>query len=243
MARSLDLNADVGEGFPHDQALLSVISSANVACGFHAGDPTTMRRLCELCAERGVVVGRRSPTATGRVSAGRDVEIGYDDLLADLVEQRETLGAIAAAAVPRCGYLKPHGALYNRAVWDPEQAARSSTPQEVFRCSVFRTRCCSMCRRGRRPWGARVLRRPRLYARRNTGPRSDPGALVASPVLVAERVARLVETGTVAAVDGTAVPVEAESICVHGDTPDALAAGPGGRGRPCGARLAIEAFA
>jgi 5-oxoprolinase (ATP-hydrolysing) subunit A len=220
---SLDLNADVGEGFPYDEALLDVISSANVACGFHAGDPDTMRWLCELCAEKGVAVGAQVSYRDRAGFGRRDVEIGYDDLLADLVEQRETLRAIALAAGAEVGYLKPHGALYNRTVWDGEQAravaaAADGLPILGLPGSVLLRLTAEAGTRGVREFFA-----DRGYTPEGTlVPRADTGAVLSTPAIVRERVARLVDTGAVTAADGSPVAVEAESICVHGDTRDAV---------------------
>src|ERR1700712_643180 len=119
MLSSLDLNADVGEGFPYDRTLLGIASSANVACGFHAGDESTMRRLCAWCAEAGVAVGAQVSYRDREGFGRRTVEIGYDDLRSDIVEQLESLSAEAEAEGVRVSYLKPHGALYNRVVTDP----------------------------------------------------------------------------------------------------------------------------
>jgi 5-oxoprolinase (ATP-hydrolysing) subunit A len=220
---SLDLNADVGEGFPYDASLLEVVTSANVACGFHAGDEASMRWICELCASHGVAVGAQVSYRDRRGFGRRDVEIGYDDLLADIREQCASLREAAATAGVEVSYLKPHGALYHRVVRDHEQARavvdgagglpvlgmQGSTLLSLAReagLGAFRE---FFADRGYRPDGQLV-------------PRSDPGALVDRASDVGDRVGRLVDTGTVVAVDGTSVQVEAESICVHGDTADAV---------------------
>lgn len=219
MLQAIDLNADVGEGFPYDPALLDVISSANIACGFHAGDKDLMRRSCSRCAELGVAVGAQVSYRDRAGFGRRTVEIGYDDLRADLAEQREVLDATARVAGLRVSYLKPHGALYHRVVWDHEQAAAVVDAAEGLAVlglpgSVLLEQAATA--------GLQVAREffaDRGYAGNgNLLPRSHPSAVVSSPAAAADRVARLVEDGTVIAVDGATVEVPADSICVHGDT-------------------------
>ncbi len=123
----IDLNADLGEGFGRwtltdDDALLSVVTSANVACGFHAGDPSVMRRVCDLAAERGVRIERRCPTATWRASDGVPWTCPPTSWRPRSAYQIGALRVFAEAAGARVAYVKPHGALYNRTVHDDEQA-------------------------------------------------------------------------------------------------------------------------
>lgn len=123
----IDLNADLGEGFGRwqltdDEALLSVVTSANVACGFHAGDPATMRRVCELAAERGVVIGAQVSYRDLAGFGRRAMDVPPDELAAEITYQIGALEVFARATGARVGYVKPHGALYNRCVHDEEQA-------------------------------------------------------------------------------------------------------------------------
>ncbi|MDX6298423.1 MAG: 5-oxoprolinase (ATP-hydrolyzing) subunit [Nocardioidaceae bacterium] len=223
MAVSLDLNADVGEGFPHDDDLLEVISSANIACGFHAGDEKTMRRLCRRCAACGVAVGAQVSYRDRAGFGRRTVEIGYDDLRADVAEQLAMIRLAATAAGVSVGYLKPHGALYNRVVHDREQAgavvdAADGLPVLGLPRSVLLEVAVAAGLRGVREFFA-----DRGYAGDGTlVPRADPGALVTDVDAVAARVGQLLETGTVIALDGSVLSMEADSICVHGDTEGAV---------------------
>jgi len=223
MPASVDLNADVGEGFPNDESLLRFVSSANIACGFHAGDAGSMRWLCEACAERGVAVGAQVSYRDRAGFGRRDVEIGYDDLLVDLAEQVAELGSAATAAGIAVRYLKPHGALYNRAVWDREQAravvdAAGGLPVLGLPGSVLLEYAAES--------GVDAVRE--FFADRAYEPdgtlvhRSEPDAVISSVTAVAERVAGFVDAGLVMARDGTAMPMSAESICVHGDTEGAI---------------------
>ena len=124
----IDLNADLGEGFGRwrltdDERLLSVVTSANVACGFHAGDAATMRRVCELAAERGVRIGAQVSYRDLAGFGRRAMDVPPDELAAEVAYQIGALEVFARAAGTRVSYVKPHGALYNRVVHDEEQAA------------------------------------------------------------------------------------------------------------------------
>ena len=224
---ALDLNADVGEGFDSDTELFALITSANVACGFHAGDASTMRLCCELAAARGVAVGAQVSYRDRAGFGRRDVDVSVDDLAEPpSSEQVADLRDAATAAGVDIGYIKPHGALYNRIVWDAEQAAAV--------VSVARRHGLPLLGLpGSRALGlgadAGVATFLEFFADRGYTadgrlvPRSEPGALVADADAVAARVARMATAGVVESVDGTDVVVEADSVCVHGDTPDAVA--------------------
>jgi 5-oxoprolinase (ATP-hydrolysing) subunit A len=230
--RTVDLNADLGESFGSwtmgdDEALLAVVTSANVACGFHAGDPTVMLRTLRAAADRGVVVGAhvayRDLAGFGR----RFVDVDPAELRADVLYQLAALTGLAGVVGARVGYVKPHGALYNAIVTHREQAAAVVGAVGDFDDSLallglpgvaleladrqgLRTVVEAFADRAYRPDGTLV-------------PRSEPGALLHDPEVVAERMVRLVRDGVVSALDGTEVAVEAESICVHGDSPGAVA--------------------
>jgi UPF0271 protein len=225
MAAHLDLNADVGEGFPHDRALLRFLSSANIACGFHAGDARSMRELCRWCRECGVAVGAQVSYRDREGFGRRSLDVGYDDLRADITEQLEALSRAAEQESGKVAYVKPHGALYNRVVSDEEQAAAVVDAVVGWGLPVLGlpgSRLLAAAEEaGLRP--VREFFADRGYAADGTlVPRTSLGALVTDRELVAEKVAMLLETGRVQAVDGSTFPLEADSICVHGDTPDAL---------------------
>ena len=228
----LDLNADVGESFGawilgDDAAVLDVVTSANVACGFHAGDPLTLRTTCAYAAERGVVVGAqvgyRDLAGFGR----RFVDVPADALAADVIYQLGALSAMAHVAGTRVAYVKPHGALYNaivhheaqaQAVVDAVAAVDTSLPILGLPGSVVLERASAA--------GLRAVSEAfadRAYTPEGRlVPRTEPGAVLHDPAEVAARVVRLAREGLVAAVDGTDVEVRAESVCIHGDTPGAV---------------------
>ncbi|NHT17061.1 5-oxoprolinase subunit PxpA [Cellulomonas sp. IC4_254] len=235
MATHIDLNCDLGEGYGPwtlgepgaDDALLSVVTSANVACGFHAGDPSIMAARCATARARGVAVGAhvsyRDLVGFGR----RRLDVPPGELAAEVAYQVGALQAVARTVGARVGYVKPHGALYNRVVQDEEQAAAvvagvagvdptlavvglpGSAVLRLARDAGLPTVTEAFVDRGYLPDGTLV-------------PRGRAGALVTDPREAAERAVRMATEGTVVAVDGTAVPVDAASLCVHSDTPGAV---------------------
>ncbi|MFJ3393530.1 LamB/YcsF family protein [Leifsonia aquatica] len=253
MARSVDLNSDLGESFGawtmgDDDALLSVVTSANVACGFHAGDPATMLATCRTAAERGVAVGAhvsyRDLAGFGR----RSMEVPADELRAETLYQLAALDGIARVAGTRVSYVKPHGALYNRIVRDTVQARAVAEAVAAFDPSLALLGLAgSEIEREAGAAGLRFVREAfvdRAYRADGTlVPRSEPGAVLHGDDDIAERALRLVTEGRVIADDGTDIPVEVDSLCVHGDSPDAVVMARAVRRRLDEAGIAVEAFA
>ena len=228
----IDLNADLGEGFGvwqlgDDDAMLGIVTSANVACGFHAGDPAGLLRVCRSAAERGVRIGAQVSYRDLAGFGRRFIDIAAEDLVADVVYQIGALQAIAAASGTTVSYVKPHGALYNTIVTDREQAAAvveavhlvdatlpvlgmagSALFEEANRRGL-RTVAEAFADRAYRPDGRLVSRR-------------EPGAVLQDPAAIAERVATMVTSGQVTAIDGSRIKVSVESVCVHGDSPGAV---------------------
>jgi 5-oxoprolinase (ATP-hydrolysing) subunit A len=229
----IDLNADLGEGFGawrmgDDEAMLRVVSSANVACGFHAGDPSIMRRTCDLAVEHGVAVGAhvsyRDLAGFGR----RDIAVSETELADEVLYQLGALDACCRAAGTRVRYVKPHGALYNRCFHDDEHAAAVVAAVRAYdrslavlgapgsRLLALATDCdlatCSeaFTDRSYLPSGELL-------------PRGRPGAVFTSVEQVVAQSLTLALAGTAATVTGDLVVVRARSLCVHGDTPGAVA--------------------
>ncbi|AKD95970.1 LamB/YcsF family protein [Rhodococcus erythropolis] len=232
MGYSVDLNSDLGEGFGawtlgDDDAMLELVTSANIACGFHAGDPTTLLATCESAATRGVrigaQVGYRDLAGFGR----RFIDMSPKDLTADVIYQIGALDGLARVAGSRVAYVKPHGALYNAIVHHRRQARAvvaavvaydSSLPVLGLPGSVFLEEA--------REAGLDVVAEAfadRAYTAEGTlVPRTESGAVLHDPALVAERVRRMVVDGELDAVDGSTLKITAESVCVHGDSPAAV---------------------
>lgn len=230
---AVDLNADVGESFGRwtlgdDAAVLAAVTSANVACGFHAGDPPTLRRTCELAAARGVALGAQVSYRDLAGFGRRFMAIPPAELRDDVLYQLGALAGFARVAGTAVTYLKPHGALYNAVVTDEGQAAAVVEAAAGFDpgLAVLGLPGSALLRAAAAA-GLRAV--PEAFADRGYTaqgrlvPRAEPGALVADPVAVAERAVRLVTQREVLAADGTSVAVAAESVCVHGDTPGAAA--------------------
>ncbi|WP_328335339.1 MULTISPECIES: LamB/YcsF family protein [unclassified Streptomyces] len=227
----MDLNADLGEGFGRwqltdDEALLSCVTSANVACGFHAGDASVMRRVCDTAAARGVRIGAhvsyRDLAGFGR----RSMDVPAGELAAEVAYQIGALRVFAEAAGPDVSYVKPHGALYNRTVHDEEQAA---AVVEGIRLAggglavlgLPGSRLLASARAAGLPAVEEAFA-DRAYTPQGTlVPRREPGAVVEDAGTVVRRSVGMAVDGTVTAVDGSQVPVGARSLCVHGDTPGA----------------------
>jgi UPF0271 protein len=227
----IDLNADLGEGFGvwqlgDDDALLATVTSANVACGFHAGDPTIMRRVCAHAVERGVVIGAQVSYRDLHGFGRRRMEVDPADLEADVLYQLGALDGCARPAGGRVSYVKPHGALYNSAAEDPEQAAAVAAAVAGYdRGLPLVGLPGSALAAAAQDAGLSFV--PEAFADRayrSDGrllPRGDPSSVVSDPYEVVARAAALAVQQRVTAADGTVVPIEARSLCVHGDTPGA----------------------
>ncbi len=229
---TIDLNSDLGEGYGawqmgDDAAMLDIVSSANVACGFHAGDPRGLMATLEQAAARNVAVGAHV-SYPDRVGFGRrNMDVAPDDLRADVIYQIGALQGLARAAGTRVTYVKPHGALYNTIAQDAGQgdaviaAIRAIDPDLVLmglagapildraRAAGLRVVAEAFADRAYTPEGALVSRR-------------QAGAVLHDPETVAARMVQLATTGVIQAVDGSDLHLQADSICVHGDSPGAV---------------------
>jgi UPF0271 protein len=231
MSSALDLNADLGEGFGvwrlgDDEALLGVITSANVACGFHAGDASTMRAVCTGAARRGVVVGAQVSYQDLPGFGRRFMDVNPARLADEVLYQIGALQACAAAAGSTVGYVKPHGALYNAAVRHAEQArgvvegVRAFGPLPVLGLPGSELLAAAE-RAGLEPVEEAFA--DRGYTPEGTlVPRSRPDALLGGTAEVVRRAVRLARDGEIVAVDGTVLRSSARSLCLHGDTPGAV---------------------
>ena len=231
MTTSIDLNADLGEGFGpwrmgDDDALLGIVSSANVACGFHAGDPVTMARVCASAAARGTRVGAhvcwRDLEGFGR----RDVQVPADQLHAELVNQIGALVAHARVAGIAVGYVKAHGMLHHRAFADPETAdVIVRAVADVDRTLVVLNQPGSAVLEQAGAAGLAVAAEgfaDRAYLPSGQlVPRSRAGSMLDVEEAVAQAM-RLATERTVGTADGP-IAMAVDSICVHGDSPDAVA--------------------
>ncbi|MFF9150378.1 LamB/YcsF family protein [Streptomyces sp. NPDC014861] len=249
----IDLNADLGEGFGRwtltdDERLLSVVTSANVACGFHAGDAVTMRRVCALAAERGVRIGAQVSYRDLAGFGRRSMDVPAAELAAEVAYQIGALEVFARAAGSRVAYVKPHGALYNRVVRDTEQAA--AVVDGVLLAGgglpllgLPGSRLHEAAERAGLPVVAEAFGDRAYRADGSLLPRGQEGAVVHDPDAVVERSVAMVRAGTVTAHCGTPVPVRARSLCLHGDTPGAVELARRVRAGLESAGVTVEAFA
>ncbi|MFF7771921.1 LamB/YcsF family protein [Streptomyces massasporeus] len=250
---SIDLNADLGEGFGRwrltdDEQLLSVVTSANVACGFHAGDAVTMRRVCELAAERGVRIGAQVSYRDLAGFGRRAMDVPPAELAAEVAYQIGALEVFARAAGARVAYVKPHGALYNRVVHDEEQAAAvvdgvllADAALPVL--GLPGSRLLELAGKAGLPVVTEAFA-DRAYTDAGTlVPRTLEGAVVTDPDAVVERSVSLARSGEVVARSGTRIEVRARSLCLHGDTPGAVDLARRVRERLAACGVRVEAFA
>ncbi|KIP52139.1 hypothetical protein SD72_10635 [Leucobacter komagatae] len=248
----IDLNSDLGEHYGSwrmgdDESMLETVTSANIACGFHAGDPKTAFVTLRGAAARGVAVGAHVAYPDLAGFGRRPMTLPADELEAGLIYQIGALQGLARAAGTEVRYVKPHGALYNSIAFNEAEAAtvisaiKQINPEfalvclagsplvEQARAAGLRAVTEAFADRAYEPTGALVSR-------------SEPGAVLHDPDLVAERMLRLAQHGTVTARDGSEVAVHAESICVHGDSPDAVNMARAVRAALLGAGVTLQNF-
>jgi 5-oxoprolinase (ATP-hydrolysing) subunit A len=250
---SIDLNADLGEGFGRwrltdDERLLSVVTNANVACGFHAGDAATMRRVCELAAERGVRVGAQVSYRDLAGFGRRAMDVPPAELAAEVAYQIGALEVFARAAGTRVSYVKPHGALYNRVVHDEEQAGAVVDGVRLADATLPvlglpGSRLLEYAAKAGLPAVTEAFA-DRAYTPEGTlVPRGHDGAVVTDQETVVERSVGLARDGVLDSHCGVRVEVRARSLCLHGDTPGAVELARLVRTRLQESGIRVEAFA
>ncbi|MBB6510180.1 UPF0271 protein [Rhizobium soli] len=230
---TIDINSDLGESFGawkmgDDSAMLDVVSSANVACGFHAGDPAGILKTLNAAAERGVAIGAhvgyRDLAGFGR----RNMDPLSEELIGDVIYQIGALQGLAKAAGTRVTYVKPHGALYNTIAIDTRQAAdviaaiRAIDPSLVL-MALAGSQLVEQARTAGLTVVAEAFADRAYTPQGNLVSRREKGSVLHDPELVAQRMLRMVRDGVIEAIDGTMTQIDAQSICVHGDSPGAVA--------------------
>lgn len=228
---SIDINCDMGEGMPNDAAIMPFISSANIACGYHAGDKDTIKRTVELCLEHGVAIGAH-PSFLDRENFGRIDLIGKimrrEDLPQILVEQIGLLQAICSEFGTRLHHVKPHGALYNRAAWDSAVSSFICTSiKETDPLLVLYGLSNSEMQNEATAYNIRFCNE--VFADRtyqddgSLTPRTQPNALIENEDQSIQQVLQMIKQQSVISVSRKTVPIRAESICIHGDGKHAVA--------------------
>lgn len=229
---SIDLNSDLGEGFGpwvmgDDAAMLDIVTSANIACGFHAGDPAGLLKTLRAAAERGVVVGAhvgyRDLVGFGR----RNMDPSSEELIGDVVYQIGALQGLAKAAGTSVSYVKPHGALYNTMAIDQRQAqdvidAMLAVDPSLVLMALAGSSVVDQARTAGLTVVAEAFADRAYTSEGQLVSRRLEGSVLHDPGLVAERMVEMVRTGTIPAIDGKPTRIDAQSICVHGDSPGAV---------------------
>jgi UPF0271 protein len=228
---SIDLNADLGEhdgsGYATDLALLDVVSSASIACGAHAGSPDVMRSTVSAALERGVSIGAHPGYPDRQGFGRRELGMTVTDILDSFARQLDLIARCCTSEGARLGYVKPHGALYNRAVKDRELAHELAAHVAHFDESLAMLALAgSMLEQESRSSGLAVAREAfidRAYLDDGTlVPRDREGAVIDDAVAAAARAVEMARGGAIATIDGTLIRIAADSLCVHGDSQNAL---------------------
>jgi UPF0271 protein len=234
MAARIDLNADLGESFGAyslgaDAEVLAFVTSANVACGFHAGDPSVIDRTVEGAVRAGVAVGAHPGHWDLRGFGRRAIAADPEEVVADILYQVGALAGFAVSHGTRLTHVKPHGALYNQAVGDERLAAAvargvARAGRELILVGLASSR---IMRRAAEAEGLRFAAEAfadRVYEKDGTlRSRSFRGAVLTDPQTVAAQAVRIARDGVVTATDGSEVRIQADTLCLHGDTPGAVA--------------------
>jgi 5-oxoprolinase (ATP-hydrolysing) subunit A len=230
----IDLNADMGEGFGvyplgRDAELLAVVTSANVACGFHAGDPSVMDRTVALAVQARVAVGAHPGFPDLRGFGRRRVDADPAEVERDVLYQVGALQAFARAHGTRVAHVKPHGALYNQAAEDERLAraiargvARAGRDLVLVGLASTAVMRAAAEAEGLR-FAAEAFADRRYEANGTLQSRQVAGSVVTDPAAAAAQAVRIARDGTVEAVDGTEVRLRADTLCLHGDNPEAVA--------------------
>jgi UPF0271 protein len=224
---AVDLNCDLGEGAGHDAELIALVSSVNIACGGHAGDEDTMRTTVKLALERGVVIGAH-PGFPDRQNFGRrELRASTAQIKGWVTEQTQRLLVIAEACGARVRHVKPHGALYNLAARDGDvglavaEAVYEVDPRLLLVGLAGSRLLQAGADRGLRT-ASEVFADRTYQADASLTPRSRPDALITAQAAAVAQVLRMVREGKVTSTDGKEVDIRADTICLHGDGPDAV---------------------
>ena len=229
MRGKIDLNADMGESYGaskvgSDEELVKMVSSASLACGFHGGDPVTLRKTVEMCKASGVGVGAH-PSFPDREGFGRkEMEMPEEELSADVLYQISAVKGVSESLGVRLQHVKPHGALYNMA-WTREDYARAivGAMKEISMDLILIAPSSSVIEKTAKKAGLAVASEgfpERGYLDDGRlAPRSSPFALITDPGVVADRASAMVKHGSVVSITGNAVSLDVDTLCIHSDTP------------------------
>lgn len=222
---SIDLNCDMGEGYPNDEQILPFITSVNIACGFHAGDKATMQRTVEAALKNNVAIGAH-PSYPGRENFGRTdllhTTVSLQDLQAIVQEQIVLLQQICSDLGTSLHHVKPHGALYNRAAWDDAAAdyickAICETDQSLLLYGLSGSKMEMAAMTAGLEYVHEVFADRSYQPDGSLTPRSQPNALIEDSAVSLQQVLTMIREGMVKTITGQSIPLKAETICIHGD--------------------------
>ncbi len=224
---SVDLNCDVGEGCGQDAELMGLISSANIACGYHAGDEETMRKTVVLAVENGVAIGAH-PGYPDRENFGRvAMDLTASDIIRIVTDQINTLAKIAKTAGGKVTHVKPHGALYNQSARDPVLAsviarAIANLDDKLVLFGLSGSHSISEAEKIGLRTASEVFADRTYQSDGSLTPRTEPNALVQDLEIASTQVLDMIKYGRVRSVDAYMIPISAQTVCIHGDGENAV---------------------
>jgi len=232
MIKTIDINSDIGEGYgrwtlPGDRDIINLVTSANIACGWHAGDPTLMRKTVEACACSGTGIGAH-PGFPDRLGFGRrEMKVSPNEIRDYMIYQIGALSAFAKCDGVSLSHVKPHGALYNMGAKDPEIAkaivsAVKACDSHLILVALSGSEMIKAAKADGLTVASEVFADRAYNDDGSLVSRSLPGAVITDAKQVAERAVIMANEGKVTTISGNVIDLEADTICVHGDTPEAL---------------------
>ena len=223
----MDINSDMGEGMSNDAELLHYISSTNIACGWHAGDPATMNQLVEQAIQKNVLIGAHPGFPDLEGFGRREMEISEEDAYNYVIYQAGALQGFANAAGTKLHHVKPHGAFYNQAAKNIQLArgiarAVKDLGREVILYGLAGSCLVDAANELKVPVWQEVFADRRYTKEGFLVPRTQAGAVIEDEAAALEQVMQMAKKGQVTAIDGSIIKIQADTLCIHGDNPHAV---------------------
>jgi len=223
----MDINSDMGEGMSNDAELLHYISSTNIACGWHAGDPATMKQLVELAIQKNVLIGAHPGFPDLEGFGRREMEISEEDAYNYVIYQAGALQGFANAAGTKLHHVKPHGAFYNQAAKNIQLArgiarAVKDLGRELILYGLAGSCLVDAANELKVPVWQEVFADRRYTKEGFLVPRTQAGAVIEDEAAALEQVMQMAKKGQVTAIDGSSIKIQADTLCIHGDNPHAV---------------------
>ena len=223
----MDINSDMGEGMSNDAELLHYISSTNIACGWHAGDPATMKQLVEQAIQKNVLIGAHPGFPDLEGFGRREMEISEEDAYNYVIYQAGALQGFANAAGTKLHHVKPHGAFYNQVAKNIQLArgiarAVKDLGREVILYGLAGSCLVDAANELKVPVWQEVFADRRYTKEGFLVPRTQAGAVIEDEAAALEQVMQMAKKGQVTAIDGSSIKIQADTLCIHGDNPHAV---------------------